>query len=246
MAWEIARRGNRVEANDISAAMLVAARSIMLDLRSAAAGELRRLHLHPRVRCASGVVHRAACLSSCEIPDVETACARRSATPAGAVSAAAALTLQAASWADAHAPPPRHGAAPDLNATFDSVVTSYFVDTQADPAATVRRVHSLLAPGGVWINVGPLHWHEPSAGLLRLTLDELLALVELHGFEIRSLRRLRRVPYVGSPSPSPSAMPSLFSFFTRTGSKHRPWWWEEGLGEREDTHDVVFWECVRQ
>ena len=33
---------------------------------------------------------------------------------------------------------------------WDVVVTSYFLDTQRDPAAAVRRIARLLAPGGRW------------------------------------------------------------------------------------------------
>ena len=32
----------------------------------------------------------------------------------------------------------------------------------------MRVAWELLAPGGVWINVGPLHWHQPALGFLRL------------------------------------------------------------------------------
>ena len=32
-----------------------------------------------------------------------------------------------------------------------------------------------LSFGGVWINVGPLQYHQPSAGLLRLAYDELVS-----------------------------------------------------------------------
>ena len=33
--------------------------------------------------------------------------------------------------------------------------------------------------------VGPLHWHDPAAGLLRLTLREVRALLEHHGAPLR-------------------------------------------------------------
>ena len=43
--------------------------------------------------------------------------------------------------------------------------------------------------------MGPLSWHEPAAGLLRLSLEELRALLELRGFALTTSRTIRAVPY---------------------------------------------------
>ena len=64
--------------------------------------------------------------------------------------------------------------------------------------AAMRRIRALLRPGGVWLNAGPLHWHHPAAGMLRLPLDELLALLAHHGFGRIERRRLGAVPYLAS------------------------------------------------
>lgn len=253
LAWDIARLGNRVEANDVSAAMLVAARSV-LSLGT------RRLQLYPRVRCTSGAVRRAACLDAHSIPDIAPSnCEPLLRGPPTLASAAIALTMQVGSWAEMHTPPPVYGASRMANATFDAVVTCYFLDTQANPAAAVARVRSLLVPGGVWINVGPLQWHDPGAGLLRLTLDELLALLDLAGFQMRTLRRLRRVPYIGRyeprrwlPIPSQWLSPwrrhwSLPPHRRQRRSQRGPLHirrWEGFLGADEDAHDVLFWEAT--
>ena len=67
------------------------------------------------------------------------------------------------------------------------------VFARADPQAKnvvnyLRIIHDILAPGGVWINLGPLLWHwenntsnDPS---VELTLDEVKALAREIGFEI--------------------------------------------------------------
>ena len=75
------------------------------------------------------------------------------------------LTLQAGAFERLYGAA-RHGAA--VTPPWDALLTSYFLDTLADPAAAVRTAWDLLAPGGVWINVGPLHWHQPKLGFLRL------------------------------------------------------------------------------
>ena len=60
----------------------------------------------------------------------------------------------------------------------------------------VRLASSLLVDHGLWINAGPLLWHEPSAGLLRLTSRELALLIRRSGFRLSTWRTMRGVPYV--------------------------------------------------
>jgi carnosine N-methyltransferase len=52
----------------------------------------------------------------------------------------------------------------------------------------LRVIHRILAPGGVWINLGPLLWHfennssnDPS---IELDLEEVKTLARKIGFEI--------------------------------------------------------------
>ena len=217
LAWELARQGDRVEANDASPLMLIAARTLL----SSTAGQQHRLY--PRAACAGGLAPRSACKRAASVPDDESLVGRQSSSKRREQLEAAAqrLTLHAGSWcADADGT--------RANASFDAVATSYFLDTQADVVAAVRRIHSLLKPGGVWVNVGPLHWHHVSAGMLRLPLDELLTLVEGVGFERVRSRRLGAVPYLES-APS-SWLP-----------------WRGGLRRAveagDEWHDVAFWQA---
>ncbi|KAF9644136.1 N2227-domain-containing protein [Thelephora ganbajun] len=63
------------------------------------------------------------------------------------------------------------------------VVTLFFIDTSLNVIKTVRHIYSLLEPGGVWINLGPLLW--TSSGVaLELSLDEVVRVAELVGFEL--------------------------------------------------------------
>jgi len=67
-------------------------------------------------------------------------------------------------------------------------VTCFFIDTAKNVVNYLRIFHKILAPGGVWINLGPLLWHwensrtDPS---IELDLEQVKALVEEIGFEIR-------------------------------------------------------------
>jgi carnosine N-methyltransferase len=50
----------------------------------------------------------------------------------------------------------------------------------------LRIIHRILAPGGVWINLGPLLWHWENSDELsiELTLDEVKELAQGVGFEL--------------------------------------------------------------
>lgn len=169
LAWELARRGHRVEATDVSASMLVAARAII-------GGGMRALPIQPHARCESGALHREACLATELLPDVRPSRA-----------ASSRLSLQLADFLE-----PSEGS----GATWDRIVSAYFIDTIANPARTMARARALLRPGGRWLNTGPLLWHDDGAGLLRLTADELRALLECSGFSVLRWRVLGSVEYL--------------------------------------------------
>ena len=50
----------------------------------------------------------------------------------------------------------------------------------------LQVIHRILAPGGVWINLGPLLWHWENSDELsiELTLDEVKELARGVGFEL--------------------------------------------------------------
>jgi N2227-like protein len=60
--------------------------------------------------------------------------------------------------------------------SFGAVVTCFFLDTATNLYEYLDLIVSLLEPGGVWINVGPLQWHGnamlvPAADELRLLIS---------------------------------------------------------------------------
>jgi carnosine N-methyltransferase len=42
---------------------------------------------------------------------------------------------------------------------YDAVVTVFFVDTAKNFMEYVRKAHSVLKVGGIWVNIGPLLWN---------------------------------------------------------------------------------------
>eukprot|EP00904_Undaria_pinnatifida_P012205 jgi/Undpi1/8114/HiC_scaffold_24.g10586.m1 len=72
----------------------------------------------------------------------------------------------------------------DQVATFDAVVTVFFLDTASVVIEYIEAISRLLKEGGVWINFGPLlyHWAQSSTGD---TDDRYRRSVELTWEEIR-------------------------------------------------------------
>jgi len=77
---------------------------------------------------------------------------------------------------------------------WDSIMTCFFIDTAKNIVNYLRILHRILAPGGVWINLGPLLWHwennNTSDPSVELDLEELKSLVQTIGFEISNERKI--------------------------------------------------------
>ncbi|KAJ7593233.1 N2227-like protein-domain-containing protein [Mycena floridula] len=65
---------------------------------------------------------------------------------------------------------------------FDYIVTLFFIDTSLNVFATLEKIYDLLAPGGLWINLGPLLWSSGGQAKLELSLEELIQAVAEIGF----------------------------------------------------------------
>lgn len=90
----------------------------------------------------------------------------------------ASLTLQLGSFVDVYSHP-------NYGAKFDAVTTCFFIDTSADLVQTVAVISHALREGGIWINLGPLHYHS-NATRVPFSHDLLLRVVEQGGFTILS------------------------------------------------------------
>jgi len=78
---------------------------------------------------------------------------------------------------------------------YSYIITLFFLDTSLNAFATIQHIHSLLRPGGSWINLGPLLWTGGSQAAVELSLEEVLACVEDVGFVIEGddVKRRRTV-----------------------------------------------------
>jgi len=81
-------------------------------------------------------------------------------------------------------------------AGYDYIVTLFFIDTSTNVSANLQKIYELLKPGGKWINLGPLLWAEGGSVGLQLSLDEVIALAGMVGFEgIEDQRKEVRCEY---------------------------------------------------
>ena len=74
--------------------------------------------------------------------------------------------------------------APEGTPGYDFVVTLFFIDTSLNAIETLEHIHALLRPGGRWINLGPLLWTSGSQAAVELSLEEVLKLAEMMGFDV--------------------------------------------------------------
>jgi len=144
--------------------------------------EIRKHKLYPYVHSFSNVPTREAILHPVYIPDVLP-----SALPSGSDFSLVAGDFEEIYGTDTDPREPHSG-------QWDSVVTCFFIDTAKNIVNYLRIIHRILAPGGVWINLGPLLWHfennntnDPS---VELDLEEVKTLARAIGFELSNERSI--------------------------------------------------------
>jgi uncharacterized protein YbaR (Trm112 family) len=110
--------------------------------------------------------------------------------------------------ADAFAAPLRPG-------SFDTILTPWFIDiVPADLRDTISLVHRLLAPGGRWLNYGPLSYPLEHHHGQRYSPDELVELTHAAGFALPRLN-LTVIDYMRSRANRRWKTVEVFTFAAR-------------------------------
>jgi uncharacterized protein YbaR (Trm112 family) len=110
--------------------------------------------------------------------------------------------------ADAFSPPFADG-------SFDTVVTPWFIDiVPVDIRDTISLIYRLLAPGGRWLNYGPLHFPKEHSHAQRYSPEELYQLVQLGDFEL-SPPRVTALGYMNSPASARTRTSEVVTFSAR-------------------------------
>ncbi|HEY3667089.1 MAG TPA: class I SAM-dependent methyltransferase [Polyangiaceae bacterium] len=88
---------------------------------------------------------------------------------------------------------------PFADATFDTIVTPWFIDrVPTDLGAFLQTLRRLLRPGGRWLNQGPLLYSPETPLARRYSRDEIFDLAARAGFKIERWDSASR-PYLVSP-----------------------------------------------
>ncbi|HVU51977.1 MAG TPA: methyltransferase domain-containing protein, partial [Polyangia bacterium] len=90
-------------------------------------------------------------------------------------------------------------APPFAGATFDTIVTPWFIDrVPTDLPELLATLRRLLRPGGRWLNQGPLLYPPETPLARRYSRDEVVALATAAGFRVERVDAASR-PYLLSP-----------------------------------------------
>ncbi|KZT00712.1 N2227-domain-containing protein [Laetiporus sulphureus 93-53] len=187
LAWDVAYLGFACQGNEFSHYMLLASyfilnRQARIQPSSCQTDEIGQHTLYPYVHSFSNLPNNEAMLRPINIPDVLP-----SSLPPERDFSLVAGDFEEVYGTGRDDKEPQSG-------QWDAVMTCFFIDTAKNIVNYLRIIHRILAPGGVWINLGPLLWHfennstnDPS---VELTLEEVKTLARKIGFEISNERTI--------------------------------------------------------
>ncbi|KAG8682339.1 hypothetical protein FRC09_016836, partial [Ceratobasidium sp. 395] len=142
--------------------------------------------IHPFVHSISNTTSARSLLRAVQVPDVLP-----SALPAGSNFSLVAGDFEEIYGVD---PDPESTETEPHAGEWDAVLTCFFIDTAKNIVSYLRTIHKILAPGGVWINLGPLLWHWENNNTndmsIELDLEQVKQLARQVGFEISNERTI--------------------------------------------------------
>ena len=71
---------------------------------------------------------------------------------------------------------------PSKHGIFGAIATCFFIDTATNIYEYILTIRNLLRTGGVWLNLGPIQWHNNAQ--LQPSANELKDIIMLSGFKI--------------------------------------------------------------
>ncbi|KAI0703013.1 N2227-domain-containing protein [Cytidiella melzeri] len=178
LAWDVANQGFACQANEFSHYMLLG--SFFILNRT---DRVNQHTIYPYIHSFSNIRDKPAMLRAVSFPDVSP-----SSLPPGSN-----FSLVAGDFEEIYGNEDEDSEEPQAG-LFNAILTCFFIDTAKNIVNYLRVIHRKLAPGGVWINLGPLLWHwenntsnDPS---IELSLEEVKTLAQSIGFEITNEREI--------------------------------------------------------
>ncbi len=160
------RIGFTCEGNEFSLFMLLTSEFFLT--RASERGEHA---IHPYVLPFSNTASAADQLRAVALPDVRVA------------EAPASFSMVAGDFLQVYSSPPPHDQG--ARASWSAVATAFFIDTARNIIDYIHLIHALLAPGGIWVNNGPLLYHfegHHREVSIELSIEEVRAVAERVGF----------------------------------------------------------------
>ncbi|CAE6418216.1 unnamed protein product [Rhizoctonia solani] len=184
LAWDVAAKGFTCQGNEFSHYMLLASYFVLNRTRA------KFEHtIHPFIHSISNTVSARSLLRAVQVPDVLP-----SDLPPGSNFSLVAGDFEEIYGVDSD-PEGGLSSEPEPHAgEWDAVLTCFFIDTAKNIISYLKTIHKILAPGGVWINLGPLLWHWENNNTndmsIELDLEEVKELARKIGFEIYNERTI--------------------------------------------------------
>ncbi|KAF9036407.1 N2227-domain-containing protein [Hymenopellis radicata] len=177
LAFDVANLGFHTQGNEFSHYMLLASYFI-LNRTSAPLTH----SIYPYVHTFSNAYNKDTILREIKIPDVKVE-----------IKNGTRFELVAGDFEEIYGQPDNQE--DEVHAgQFDAILTCFFIDTAKNPLSYLRTLHRILAPGGVWINLGPLLWHfennQTGDVSIELDLNEVKELCKTVGFDLSNEREI--------------------------------------------------------
>ncbi|CAE6410787.1 unnamed protein product, partial [Rhizoctonia solani] len=178
LAWDVAARGFACQGNEFSHYMLLASYFVLNRTRA------KFEHtIHPFIHSISNTVSARSLLRAVQVPDVLP-----SDLPPGSNFSLVAGDFEEIYGVEPDSDSNTSGEPEPHAGEWDAVLTCFFIDTAKNIVSYLKTIHKILAPGGVWINLGPLLWHWENNNTndmsIELDLEEVKELARKIGFEI--------------------------------------------------------------
>ncbi|RKP07108.1 N2227-like protein-domain-containing protein [Thamnocephalis sphaerospora] len=179
LAYDIAKAGYSCQGNEFSYHMLFMS-SYLLNRVEAAKQHI----IYPFIHSFSNIVSKRDILTPVGVPDVLP----------GGLPHNVDFSMVAGDFLEVYADK-------DQQESWDCVATCYFIDTAHNIIEYMDTVRSILKPGGLWINYGPLlyHWEgTPGERSIELSLEQVKQVACKMGFTIES-ERMHTSTYAANP-----------------------------------------------
>eukprot|EP01060_Flectonema_neradi_P030808 TRINITY_DN4544_c2_g1_i1.p1 TRINITY_DN4544_c2_g1~~TRINITY_DN4544_c2_g1_i1.p1 ORF type:complete len:433 (+),score=91.61 TRINITY_DN4544_c2_g1_i1:83-1300(+) len=211
LAFELSLRGFQTQGNEFSHHMLIAGHFLLNHVQCK-----NQLTIYPYADQSVNVLNRADQMRPIQIPDLCPAEAVQELDDQGL--AQGDFSMVAGDFLEVYNKPSEIG-------TWTAVVTCFFIDTAHNVFEYIETIHRLLAPGGVWINIGPLLYHfsdSPDEMSIDLSYDELRSVITKYGFTIDEERRMGSCYTANARSMKWTLYNCIFFAARKTGEPQTP------------------------